>query len=43
MEKDQDQEQPKPSQKVRITKISHDNGKTWDDVPELENVKVVEN
>jgi len=32
----------KSASKIRITKISHDDGKTWDDIPELENVKVVE-
>ena len=33
-------EEPRP--KARITKVSYDDGKTWEDVPELENVKVVE-
>ena len=31
-----------PEPKARITKVSYDDGKTWDDVPELENAKVVE-
>lgn len=31
-----------PELKARITKVSYDDGKTWDDVPELKNVKVVE-
>ena len=35
-----DKEEPVP--KARITKISYDDGKTWVDIPELENVKVVE-
>jgi len=35
-------EEEKPVAKVTITKISHDDGKTWVDVPELENPKVVE-
>ena len=32
----------RPPSKGIITKISHDDGKTWEDVRELENVKVVE-
>jgi len=35
-------EEEKPVAKVTITKISHDDGKTWEDVSELENQKVVE-
>ena len=29
-----------PELKARITKVSYDDGKTWDDVPELENATV---
>jgi len=28
--------------KARITKVSYDDGKTWEDIAELKNVKVVE-
>lgn len=31
-----------PRAKGTITKVSYDDGKTWHDIPELENVKVVE-
>jgi len=29
-------------QKARVTKISYDDGKTWEDVPELKDPKIVE-
>jgi len=33
----------KPISEARITRISHDDGKTWIDIPELKNVRVISN
>jgi len=39
-ENSQDQEESKPTQKAGITKVSYDDGKTWEDIPELKNAIV---
>jgi len=32
----------KPRAKAAVVKVSYDDGKTWEDIPELKNAKVVE-
>ena len=38
----EDIEETKPIPEGKITKISYDDGKTWEDVPELKDPKIVE-
>jgi len=38
----EDIEETKPIPEGKITKVSYDDGKTWEDVPEIKNPKVVE-